>query len=84
MAWLDFSHSTRSAAKSTALLHASHNHRERGLLTRDYTAALDSAGAPRVHSRIGIDGAQVGIGGNERYRPECRRHFLAALRAGRC
>ena len=28
------------------------------------------------------EGAQVEIGGNERYVPLCRRHFTAALAAG--
>jgi thymidine kinase len=30
------------------------------------------------------EGAQVEIGGNERYVPLCRRHFVAALETGRC
>jgi thymidine kinase len=30
------------------------------------------------------EGAQVEIGGNERYVPLCRRHFVAALTTGRC
>jgi thymidine kinase len=30
------------------------------------------------------EGAQVEIGGNERYVPLCRRHFVAALATGRC
>jgi thymidine kinase len=33
---------------------------------------------------VELEGAQVEIGGNERYVPLCRRHFLAALRTGRC
>lgn len=57
MAKLYFYYSTMNAGKSTALLQASHNHRERGLATRVYTAALDASGPSRVHSRIGIDGA---------------------------
>jgi thymidine kinase len=30
------------------------------------------------------EGAQVEIGGNERYVPLCRRHFVQALETGRC
>jgi thymidine kinase len=30
------------------------------------------------------EGAQVEIGGNERYVPLCRRHFVAAVETGRC
>lgn len=194
MAKLYFYYSTMNAGKSTALLQASHNYRERGMPTLVYTAAVDDHAGGRVHSRIGIsgearqftaatdlrgevaaahaadalgcvlvdeaqflsiaqvrglarvvdelgvpvlcyglrtdfrgelfegsaqllawadnlvelrtichcgrkatmvvrvdaggrverDGAQVEIGGNERYVPLCRRHFLAALAAGRC
>ncbi len=53
---LYFYYSTMNAGKSTALLQASHNHRERGLPTLVYTAALDPAGGAAVHSRIGISG----------------------------
>jgi thymidine kinase len=194
MAKLYFYYSTMNAGKSTALLQASHNYRERGMATVVYTSATDERGGGRVHSRIGIrgdacrfgahtdlydeigtthrrtplgcvlldeaqfltpeqvralgrvvdelgvsvlcyglrtdfrgelfpgsaqllawadslveirtichcgrkatmvvrvnadgavelEGAQVEIGGNERYVPLCRRHFLAALRTGRC
>jgi thymidine kinase len=194
MAKLYFYYSTMNAGKSTALLQASHNYRERGMATVVYTSATDERGGGQVHSRIGIsgdacrfgahtdlydeigaahrrtplgcvlldeaqfltpdqvralgrvvdelgvsvlcyglrtdfrgelfpgsaqllawadslveirtichcgrkatmvvrvnadgavelEGAQVEIGGNERYVPLCRRHFLAALRTGRC
>jgi thymidine kinase len=194
MAKLYFYYSTMNAGKSTALLQASHNYRERGMATIVYTSAADERGGGRVHSRIGItgdarhfdahtdfyleigtaqrsaplgcvlldeaqfltpvqvralgrvvdelgvpvlcyglrtdfrgelfpgsaqllawadslveirtichcgrkatmvvrvdadgavelEGAQVEIGGNERYVPLCRRHFLAAVRTGRC
>ncbi|WP_126976085.1 thymidine kinase [Frigidibacter oleivorans] len=58
MAKLYFHYSTMNAGKSTILLQASHNYRERGMQTYLLTAALDSrAGAGRIASRIGIDEA---------------------------
>ena len=56
MAKLYFYYSTMNAGKSTALLQASHNFRERGMPTLVYTAAVDQRGAGRVSSRIGISG----------------------------
>lgn len=56
MAKLYFYYSTMNAGKSTSLLQASHNYRERGMRTLVYTAALDDRGGGRVHSRIGISG----------------------------
>ncbi len=55
MAKLYFHYSTMNAGKSTLLLQASHNYRERGMVTRLLTAALDRrAGPGRIGSRIGI------------------------------
>ncbi len=55
MAKLYFNYSTMNAGKSTILLQASHNYRERGMETFLLTAALDDrAGAGRIASRIGI------------------------------
>lgn len=55
MAKLYFHYSTMNAGKSTVLLQASHNYRERGMQTYLLTARLDSrAGAGRIASRIGI------------------------------
>jgi thymidine kinase len=56
VAKLYFYYSTMNAGKSTALLQASHNYRERGMRTLVYTAAVDDRGGGRVHSRIGISG----------------------------
>ncbi len=56
MAKLYFYYSTMNAGKSTALLQASHNYRERGMRTLLYTAQLDDRGGGKVHSRIGISG----------------------------
>ncbi len=55
MAKLYFHYSTMNAGKSTVLLQASHNYRERGMETYLLTAKLDDrAGQGRVASRIGI------------------------------
>ncbi len=55
MAKLYFHYSTMNAGKSTLLLQASHNYRERGMTTYLLTARLDDrAGAGRIASRIGI------------------------------
>lgn len=55
MAKLYFHYSTMNAGKSTLLLQASYNYRERGMRTLLLTAALDDrAGAGRIASRIGI------------------------------
>ncbi|MCB1408988.1 MAG: thymidine kinase, partial [Rhodobacteraceae bacterium] len=56
MAKLYFHYSTMNAGKSTILLQASHNYRERGMLTYLLTAQFDNrAGEGRIASRIGID-----------------------------
>ncbi len=55
MAKLYFNYSTMNAGKSTVLLQASHNYRERGMKTYLMTAAVDGrAGVGRIASRIGI------------------------------
>ncbi|MCV2865504.1 thymidine kinase [Defluviimonas sp. WL0075] len=55
MAKLYFHYSTMNAGKSTLLLQAAHNYRERGMETYLLTAQLDDrAGAGRIASRIGI------------------------------
>ncbi|PZQ95869.1 MAG: thymidine kinase [Cereibacter sphaeroides] len=55
MAKLYFHFSTMNAGKSTLLLQASHNYRERGMHTYLMTAQLDDrAGQGRIASRIGI------------------------------
>lgn len=55
MAKLYFNYSTMNAGKSTVLLQASHNYRERGMDTYLLTAAIDGrAGLGRIASRIGI------------------------------
>ncbi|MFC7703134.1 thymidine kinase [Plastorhodobacter daqingensis] len=55
MAKLYFHYSTMNAGKSTILLQAAHNYRERGMEPYLLTAQLDHrAGAGRIASRIGI------------------------------
>jgi thymidine kinase len=55
MAKLYFHYSTMNAGKSTLLLQAAHNYRERGMETYLITANLDDrAGQGRIESRIGI------------------------------
>lgn len=56
MAKLYFNFSTMNAGKSTLLLQASYNYRERGMSTYLLTAAIDGrAGKGRIASRIGIE-----------------------------
>jgi len=55
MAKLYFNYSTMNAGKSTILLQAAHNYRERGMETYLLTARLDDrAGQGQIGSRIGI------------------------------
>ena len=55
MAKLYFNYSTMNAGKSTVLLQAAHNYRERGMFPYLITAQLDNrAGEGRIASRIGI------------------------------
>ena len=55
MAKLYFNYSTMNAGKSTLLLQAAHNYRERGMQTYLLTAQMDTrAGQGKIASRIGI------------------------------
>ena len=55
MAKLYFHYSTMNAGKSTALLQAAHNYKERGMVPYLLTARFDRrAGEGRISSRIGI------------------------------
>ncbi len=57
MAKLYFNYSAMNAGKSTALLQASFNYRERGMRTLLFTAAVDTrAGKGVIGSRIGLKG----------------------------
>lgn len=56
MAKLYFSYSSMNAGKSTMLMQASYNYRERGMRTIVLIAALDDrAGIGRISSRIGLE-----------------------------
>ena len=56
MAKLYFHYSAMNAGKSTLLLQAAHNYRERGMNVMLFTAALDDrAGKARIASRIGLE-----------------------------
>jgi len=56
LAKLYFSYSTMNAGKSTLLLQASYNYRERGMRTVLFIAAFDDRGGTgRIASRIGLD-----------------------------
>ncbi|WP_018690108.1 thymidine kinase [Ahrensia kielensis] len=56
MAKLYFNYATMNAGKSTMLLQASYNYRERGMKTMLFTAALDNRAGERViASRVGLE-----------------------------
>jgi thymidine kinase len=54
MAKLFFYYSTMNAGKSTSLLQAAYNYRERGMETLLYTAKLDHRSGGQIASRIGL------------------------------
>ena len=65
MAKLYFHYSTMNAGKSTALLQASHNYRERGMETYLITARFDDrVGSGEIGSRIGISAKADGFDGS--------------------
>ena len=65
MAKLYFHYSTMNAGKSTALLQASHNYRERGMETYLITARFDDRkGNGEIGSRIGISAKADGFDGS--------------------
>ncbi|MFN9499434.1 MAG: thymidine kinase, partial [Erythrobacteraceae bacterium] len=57
MAKLYFYYASMNAGKSSHLLQADFNYRERGMRTMLWTAALDSRSAGLVKSRIGLESA---------------------------
>jgi thymidine kinase len=57
MAKLYFYYASMNAGKSSHLLQADFNYRERGMATMLWTAALDSRSAGMVRSRIGLESA---------------------------
>jgi len=66
LAKLYFSYSAMNAGKSTLLLQASHNYRERGMRTLLFIAALDErAGKGKIGSRIGLECEAIPFGRND-------------------
>ena len=66
MAKLYFHYSTMNAGKSTVLLQAAHNYRERGMEPYLLTAQFDNrAGEGKIASRIGIDTTADTFGEND-------------------
>ena len=55
MAKLYFYYASMNAGKSTNLLQAAFNYRERGMATTLWTAALDTRGEGMIRSRIGLE-----------------------------
>lgn len=66
MAKLYFHYASMNAGKSTLLLQASHNYRERGMQTMLFTAAVDDrAGRGLISSRIGFGSEARAFGEND-------------------
>ncbi|MFQ5438840.1 MAG: thymidine kinase [Paracoccaceae bacterium] len=81
MAKLYFLYSTMNAGKSTILLQASHNYRERGMDTCLLTAQLDDrAGQGRIASRIGFGTDADTFNDSD----DMFRHIEARLARGPC
>ncbi len=81
MAKLYFYYASMNAGKSTALLQADFNYRERGLRTMLFTAAVDHRAEPgRIASRIGLTAAAIPFdAGTDLFRQVERAHRGAAL-----
>ena len=66
MAKLYFSYATMNAGKSTLLLQASYNYRERGMRTAIFIASFDDrAGQGRISSRIGLSCEAIAFDGSD-------------------
>lgn len=75
MAKLYFHYATMNAGKSTLLLQASYNYRERGMNTLLYTARFDDrAGAGKIGSRIGLTAEARTFGGDSDLYGEIAEH----------
>lgn len=81
MAKVYFNYSAMNAGKSTNLLQASHNYRERGMRTLLLTAAFDDrAGIGRIGSRIGLDAeAETYSGGDDLFGRVEEKHAAKPL-----
>lgn len=76
MAKLYFNYATMNAGKSTMLLQASYNYRERGMHTLLFTARLDDrAGIGVIGSRIGLSSeAETFVSGDDLYARVAAQH----------
>ena len=84
MAKLYFSYSAMNAGKSTLLLQASYNYRERGMHTLLFIAALDDrSGRGRIGSRIGLESDAIPFSTDDdlyrRIEEEQKRHDIACV-----
>ncbi len=78
MAKLYFYYSAMNAGKSTTLLQASYNYRERGMHTLVLTPELDSRfGIGKVASRIGLEADAVTFQSHSNLRSLCEREYFA-------
>jgi thymidine kinase len=76
MAKLYFHYATMNAGKSTLLLQAAHNYRERGMNTLLYTARFDDrAGSGKIGSRIGLTAEARTFGGDTDLFSEIGEHL---------
>ena len=81
MAKLYFYYASMNAGKSTNLLQASFNYRERGMETMLWTAAIDDrAGAGMIASRIGLEApAQCFVAGTDMFAAIEAQHLATPL-----
>jgi thymidine kinase len=81
MAKLYFYYASMNAGKSTVLLQASFNYRERGMTTMLFTAALDDrAGQGMIASRIGLSApAEVFAAGTDLFAAVANSHAAGRL-----
>jgi thymidine kinase len=80
MAKLYFYYASMNAGKSSSLLQADFNYRERGMTTMVWTAALDTRSAGMVRSRIGLEaGAHRYTPDNDLWADVCAAHQTRAL-----
>ena len=80
MAKLYFYYSSMNAGKSSSLLQADFNYRERGMATMLWTAALDTRSDGMVRSRIGLDaGAHLYRQNNDLFGDIAAQHKIAEL-----
>lgn len=73
MAKLYFYYAAMNAGKSTVLLQADHNYRERGMETLLYTPSIDDRYAPnQITSRIGLKAKAIPFDANFNFFEDCK------------